>query len=445
MPPAAQSDFGPFSYVQDWKNVREETGWWHSFELPDGTEIRGVCPLDGLKNRIAQFPIPSDLRGKRVLDIGAWDGWYSFEMERRGAEVMAIDCWDNPRFHEMREILNSRVDYRQHDIYELTPELIGQFDIVLFLGVLYHLKHPLLALERVCALTTDLAAVDSFILREEHRPGEHLNQRAVMEFYETDEFGGQTDNWVGPSLPCLLAFCRTAGFARVEWRATLEHSACVACYRRWEESGDNGELPVLLEIYHHTNFGINFRTGLDDYITASFQCDAQSLSIEDVKPEVGGFGVRPVAVKRRADYWDATFKLPPGLAPGWHQACMRIGAGGRSNVRPLAVNMPVVAGNVEIRAVCDGQTWKQNEIDSRRGNVISMWIAGLPENADMNNVRAFLDGKPIPVLFVERANAGEARQVNSAIPRGSPAGMREITVSVGQIVSPPRSLRVFKQ
>jgi len=44
MPPAAQSDFGPFNYVQDWKNVREETGWWHSFELPDGTEIRGVCP-----------------------------------------------------------------------------------------------------------------------------------------------------------------------------------------------------------------------------------------------------------------------------------------------------------------------------------------------------------------------------------------------------------------
>ena len=266
-----------------------------------------------------------------------------------------------------------------------------------------------------------------------------------MEFYETDEFGGQTDNWVGPSLPCLLAFCRTAGFARVEWRATLEHSACVACYRRWEEPEVDGKSPVLLEIYHHSNYGINFRAILDEYVTASFQWDAQSLSIEDVKPEIGGFGVRPIAVKRRDDYWDATFKLAPGLAPGWHQASIRIGAGGRSNARPLAIDMPLAAGHISIHGVSDGQTWKQNEIDSRRGNVIAMWLAGLPENADMNNVRAFLDGKRIPVVFVERANAGEARQVNAAIPRGSSAGMREITVSVGQIVSPPASLRVFNQ
>ena len=110
--------------------------------------------LDGQKHRIAQFPIPEDLRGKRVLDIGAWDGWFSFEMERRGAEVLAIDNWDNPRFHEVRRLLNSRVEYRQMDVYDLTPARIGRFDIVLFFGVLYHLKHPLLALERVCALTT---------------------------------------------------------------------------------------------------------------------------------------------------------------------------------------------------------------------------------------------------------------------------------------------------
>ena len=153
---------------------------------------------------------------------------------------------------------------------------------------------------------------------------------------------------------------------------------------------------MLLEIYHHSNYGINFRSGLDDYVTASFQWDAKNLSIEEVKPEVDGLGVRPIAVKRRDGYWDATFKLPPGLAAGWHSASLRIGSSGRSNVRRLAVNMPVVADHVEIRAVCDGQTWKQNEIDSRKGNVVAMWIAGLPENADMNNVRAFLDGEAHP-------------------------------------------------
>ena len=222
MPPAAKSDFGPFNYVQDWKNLREETGWWHSFELPDGTEIRGVCALDGLKNRIAQFPIPSDLRGKRVLDIGAWDGWYSFEMERRGAEVMAIDCWDNPRFREMHEILGSRVDYRQYDIYELTPDLMGRFDIVLFLGVLYHLKHPLLALERVCALTTDLAAVDSFILREEHRPGrtlESATRDGVLRNRRVRRANRQL-GWTQPALPAGVLphrRLRACGVAQPLW------------------------------------------------------------------------------------------------------------------------------------------------------------------------------------------------------------------------------------
>src|SRR5439155_23813211 len=170
----------------------------------------GVNTLESLKNRIGQFPIPEDLRGKRVLDIGTWDGWFAFEMERRGADVVAIDCWENPLFHEMHARLQSKVEYHELDIFDLTPERIGRFDIVLFMGVLYHLKHPLLSLERVCALTTDLAAVDSFILREQHRPGENVERRPVMEFYETSEMGGQTDNWVAPSLSCLMAFCRTA-------------------------------------------------------------------------------------------------------------------------------------------------------------------------------------------------------------------------------------------
>ena len=115
----------PFSYVRTWDQRRSERGWWHSFELPDGSHIEGVCVLSSLKDRLGQFPIPSDLRGKRVLDIGAWDGWFSFEMERRGADVLAVDNWDNPRFHEMRSILNSRVEYRQFDMYDLTPQSVG--------------------------------------------------------------------------------------------------------------------------------------------------------------------------------------------------------------------------------------------------------------------------------------------------------------------------------
>ena len=204
-------------YGPAWKDLWEKTGWWHSFELPDGRVIRGMNPLEILKQRIAQFPIPSDLNGKRVLDIGAWDGWFSFEMERRGAEVVAVDCWDNPRFREMHSIYSSRVEYVQMDAMEIGPETVGRFDIVLFLGVLYHLKHPLLALEKVCSVTKDMAAIDSFVLRDGLDPA----AQPVLEFYETDEMEGQTDNWVAPKLACLMAMCRTAGFARVEFRNAL--------------------------------------------------------------------------------------------------------------------------------------------------------------------------------------------------------------------------------
>ena len=109
---AVKSELSRFDLVQRWNNERGKRGWWHSFELPDGTLIQGVCDLPGLKNRIRQFPIHEDLRGRRVLDIGTWDGWFSFEMERRGAEVLAIDNWDNPRFHQARAMLHSRVEYQ---------------------------------------------------------------------------------------------------------------------------------------------------------------------------------------------------------------------------------------------------------------------------------------------------------------------------------------------
>jgi tRNA (mo5U34)-methyltransferase len=176
----------------------EAKGWYHSLELPNGEVIQGTQSLDRLERRLSKLPIPQDLRGKRVLDIGAWDGWFSFAMERRGAEVLAVDCVEIENFRYARRKLGSRVDYQIMDVFEITPERVGRFDIVLCLGVIYHLKHPLLAIERVCDLTTDLAIVESFVADENLTHVEY----PWMEFYESDELGGQADNWSGPVLNC---------------------------------------------------------------------------------------------------------------------------------------------------------------------------------------------------------------------------------------------------
>jgi tRNA (mo5U34)-methyltransferase len=422
----------PFAYVREWDRLRAVKGWWHSFELPDGTRIEGVSSIEVQRQRIEAFPIPADLKGKRVLDIGTWDGWFAFEMERRGAEVVAVDCWDNPRFREMHQALDSRVDYRRFDMYELTPERIGKFDIVLFMGVLYHLKHPLLALERVCALATDFAAVESFILRETHRPGANVQGRAVMEFYETDELGGQTDNWCGPSLPCLLALCRTAGFARVEEQKVFEFSACVACYRSWQPPEPGAEPgPELLSAYHNMNYGINFESRFDEYVTCAFRSPAQKLEPKDVKPEVDRFGVKPIKVERgEAGTWRAHFKLPPGLGVGWHDVRVRLGNSRPSNEMRIAVDLPLEVGEVAIRSVADGRTWKENELNLGAGDSISVWVQGLPENADVYNVRAFLNNTAVATRYVGPADSSGATQVNLEVSEATPAGPAEIRVEI---------------
>ena len=131
--------------------IAEHGRWWHEIELAPGI----VTPGDD-SNRM-KLPIldalglPPDLRGKRALDIGCSDGYFSFELEKRGAEVVAIDFVPETYtgFATARTILGSRVDYRMDNVYNLTPDDYGRFDVVLFLGVLYHLRKPLAALDAI--------------------------------------------------------------------------------------------------------------------------------------------------------------------------------------------------------------------------------------------------------------------------------------------------------
>jgi tRNA (mo5U34)-methyltransferase len=325
----------------DFSRRLAELGWYHSFELPGGKQIRGHQTLAHLKSRYATYPIAPDLHGKRVLDIGAWDGWFSFEAERRGADVTAVDCVSLPSFLEMRAAYASHVNYRILDFYELPHAGLGQFDVVFFLGVLYHLKHPLLALEIVCALTLDTAIVESFVTDSETWLS---NRDAIpsMEFYETSELGNQSDNWIGPTVGCLLAMCRAAGFARVELLHAGGSYAKVACFRKWGPPPTiSRPAPEIVSVSHGRNFGLHFSSNKEDFISCWFQTERTAITRQDLCLEVDGMGVGALyAGPANHGQWQANFRLPPGLSTGWKAVRLRFADSDFGAEVRIAVDLP---------------------------------------------------------------------------------------------------------
>ena len=434
---------GRFEHVGHWQGWLNRTGYWHSFELPDGTEIRGANSLESQKVRLGTFNVPQDLRGKRALDIGTWDGWFAFELERRGAEVVAIDVIDNPLFRDLHRRFESRVEYRQMDVYDINPAAIGQFDVVLFMGVLYHLKHPLLGLERICSVTRGMAGVDSFVLQGGFANGVAVD-RPIMEFFEHDEFGGQTDNWCAPNVACLMAFCRTAGFARVVLQGTTDFSAAVTCYREWEPADAGaGAGPELAFAIHHANFGINFNSLRDESVTCVIRTKESDLKISDIQPSVGPFGGLPLQLKRCAEggLYEFGFRLPPGLAAGWHDVRVRVRGSRPSNAKAIAVDIPLTDVDVRFEGVQDGATWRPNELDFSQGRSLSMWLSGLPANADKGNLRVFVDELRAEVSYIEEGTG--KRQVNVQVPAQLAPGAVTLRLELGDARVDYGEVRVF--
>ncbi len=269
------------------------SGWWHSIDLGNGEITGGVHPLDHFRDNYARFRLPEDLSGQRVLDIGCWDGFYSFEAERHGAEVVAIDCWRPETFFFAHRELQSRAAFHEMSVYELNREELGSFDMVFFLGVLYHLPDPLLALRRVCEMTRGVAVIESHVV-------DHLIEtpRPIMEFYEIDELGGQYDNWWGPNLECLVRLIRAAGFARTEVLRHEAGRAVIKGYRRWEAS------PVAQDVVIQIRDVVNavmlnrrlVRRGRFALLSIFVQGLPNAATREMVQVEVGGFGSKPIYV-----------------------------------------------------------------------------------------------------------------------------------------------------
>jgi tRNA (mo5U34)-methyltransferase len=208
-----------------------ELDWYHTLELEPGLETPGMIDL---RPYVQHYGLPERMDGMRALEVGTFDGFWAFEMERRGAEVVAIDVADDrdfdwpavrrpqsfterPQglgFEIAREVYASRVERRISSVYEATPERLGTFDLVFCGSVLIHLRDQVLALERIAALCDDL-----FISAE---PYDRL--LSLMPF-PAARYRALRDKSVvfwEPNLRAWRQMLKTAGFRRVEQRDRFE-------------------------------------------------------------------------------------------------------------------------------------------------------------------------------------------------------------------------------
>lgn len=219
--------------------------WFHSIDLGHGVITPGQKPIELLKNELDRFQLP-DLAGKTVLDIGAWDGFFSFSAERLGARsVTALDeyVWSldlqktreaarqgrensdplanrvfdlenlpgKAGFDLARRLLNSEVEEQVLDFMKTDPAEVGTHDVVFFLGVLYHMQDPFDALRRVAKMTREVAIIETLAVAIDG-----WEERSICEFFEGSEMNNDATNWWAPNAKALGGMCRAAGFARVD-------------------------------------------------------------------------------------------------------------------------------------------------------------------------------------------------------------------------------------
>ena len=192
--------------------INSHKKWWHDIDFGDGVSSGGPDPT-WMKCKMWELNGEMFI-GKTVLDIGAWDGYFSFYAERKGAkEVTALDIDEKRGFLIAKEILRSKVNYVIKDIMESNPEELGTFDTVLYPGVLYHMKFPYLSLHKVADLVKEggtLFVETHISMFPDHDRND--NPMPVMMFYPNKELNNDPTNWWGPNNTCVIQMLQSLGF-----------------------------------------------------------------------------------------------------------------------------------------------------------------------------------------------------------------------------------------
>jgi len=233
--------------------------WFHNLHLPDGTQTAPWHPLGdfpSFKWKKLGPQLPADLHGWTALDIGCNAGFYTFELARRGAHVTAIDVdphyLDQARWAARQFGLEAQVRFRRMQVYDLA-RLDETFDLVLFMGVFYHLRYPMLGLDLVAQKVRRLMVFQTLsVPGEEVRTDTHglgMDDRKAMRspgwpklaFLE-HHFAGDPTNWWAPNHAGVEAMLRSSGLrvtARPEREIYLcepdpEHPSCVTTWNAAE-------------------------------------------------------------------------------------------------------------------------------------------------------------------------------------------------------------------
>ncbi len=212
---------------------------WPGVFTPGHNDVAHICRATEL---------PENLHGMRVLDIGAWNGCFSFECERRGAAEVVAYSLEHPEetgFRRLKEALGSRVRYVQGSVYDLSSRNLGYFDLILFFGVLYHLRYPLLGIDRLRSVCRGTVLVETHVVRDRlllrgRRSlaarllglSRWFDQTPIWRQYGDYELHPQDrSNWFGPNVPAVVESFESAGFAtnhlcswgdRASFRARLQ-------------------------------------------------------------------------------------------------------------------------------------------------------------------------------------------------------------------------------
>jgi len=179
--------------------------WHHAFEIYPGLFTPGAYDPGFLLDKMR---LPSDLHGMRVLDIGTSDGFFALQLARRGARVVAIDYRDKREngYYVMENLNRVEIEYHKMNVYQLKDARLGQFDIILFLGILYHLP------DMIRALHTVRQCCGGTLFIETHSENDFCADVPAARYYRGSTLADDHTNFWAPNRLCVLEMLHDVGF-----------------------------------------------------------------------------------------------------------------------------------------------------------------------------------------------------------------------------------------